>query len=605
MMLTILILTVAMFVWGRFSPDIVALLSLLALYLSGILTLEESLSGFKNNTVIMIGGLFIIGEALANTGWTALAGQMLIKRAKNNASRLLTLILMGSGVLSGFVSNTGTVATLMPVATSSAWQIGTLPSKMLIPLAFGSNTGGLLTLTGTPPNIIVNTALEKSGESTFSFFEFGLIGLPLLLIALLYFRYIGQHILPANKTNEPMNASAEMNRWIKSYQINQEYYNLRINSGSPLVNTTVAKFLERSPYKLKVERIHRVKKRTSRSIEKPTHTTLLTPNDVMIVKANANVAKHIAKVYNLTIVEINSLDDALKDKVISHQVGMTEILVSPQSLLVGRTMKLAEFFERFDISLLGVQRLGKAITKESFTIKQGDSFLVRGAWSSLEKLSEEYKDLVVCSSPDHLHKNVTTLSIHSAISLTALLLMIGLMVCKVVPNSIAVMVSAALVIVTGCLSKSKIYKSINWISLMMIAGMIPMGIALQKTGLAQSTADALVQSLGGFPPVIMLAGVFLLTSGLSQVINNSATALIMAPIVILAANSLGLSPKPFMVIVAVSASTAFLTPVGTTTNAMVMGAGGYKFADYIKVGLPLLLVFLVACLILVPMIWPF
>ena len=240
-MLIILTITIGLFVWGKYSPDVVALVSMLSLFLCGILNLNETLSGFSNPTVIMIASLFIIGEGLSQTGWTALAGKKLIGLAKKSVPKLLIIITLGSGILSGFVSNTGTVATLLPATISSAWSIGTMPSKILIPVAFGSNTGGLLTLTGTPPNIIANHALIEAGYDGFSFFEFGLIGLPLLIIAILYFRFIGFKLLPKNKTNnKPINIDSTLHEWIEAYQIENDYYRLRIRSFSNLINTKLS-----------------------------------------------------------------------------------------------------------------------------------------------------------------------------------------------------------------------------------------------------------------------------------------------------------------------------------------------------------------------------
>ena len=240
LMLTILVITIGLFVWGKFTPDIVALISMLSLFLTGILDSKETLSGFSNPTVIMIAALFIIGEGIAQTGWTALAGKKFVEWAGKSVPKLLVIITLGAGVLSGFVSNTGTVATLMPLTISSAWSIGTLPSKMLMPVAFGSNTGGLLTLTGTPPNIIASNALMEAGFEGFSFFEFALIGLPLLVVALLYFRYIGYKLLPKNKTNnKPVNIESTLHNWIEAYKVDNGYYRLRVRSISPLLNTKI------------------------------------------------------------------------------------------------------------------------------------------------------------------------------------------------------------------------------------------------------------------------------------------------------------------------------------------------------------------------------
>lgn len=258
LMLVILTITIGVFIWGKYSPDVVALVSMLSLFLCGILNLNETLSGFSNPTVIMIAALFIIGEGLSQTGWTALAGRKLIDLAGKSVPKLLVIITLGSGVLSGFVSNTGTVATLLPATISSAWSIGTLPSKILIPVAFGSNTGGLLTLTGTPPNIIVNNSLIEAGFEGFSFFEFGLIGLPLLIIAILYFRYIGFKLLPKNKTNnKPINIDSTLHEWIEVYKIENDYYRLRIRSVSPLINTKISNWDLENKYKINIIRLKR------------------------------------------------------------------------------------------------------------------------------------------------------------------------------------------------------------------------------------------------------------------------------------------------------------------------------------------------------------
>ena len=258
LMLIILFITIVLFVWGKYSPDVVALVSMLSLFLVGILTLEETLSGFSNPTVIMIASLFIIGEGLSQTGWTALAGKKLISLAKNSVPKLLIIITLGSGVLSGFVSNTGTVATLLPATISSAWSIGTMPSKILIPVAFGSNTGGLLTLTGTPPNIIVNNSLIEAGYDGFSFFEFALIGLPLLIIAILYFRFIGFKLLPKNKTNnKPINIDSTLHEWIEAYKIENDYYRLRIRSISPLINSKISEWDLENEYQINIVRLKR------------------------------------------------------------------------------------------------------------------------------------------------------------------------------------------------------------------------------------------------------------------------------------------------------------------------------------------------------------
>jgi di/tricarboxylate transporter len=610
LMLAILIITIALFIWGKFTPDIIALISMISLFLFGILTLNETLSGFSNSTVIMIAALFIIGEGLSQTGWTAVAGQKFIKMAGKSTTRLLLITTLGSGLLSGVVSNTGTVATLMPVTISSAWSIRTLPSKLLMPVAFGSNTGGLLTLTGTPPNIIVNNTMLESGLEGFSFFEFALIGLPLLLIALLYFRFVGYKLLPNNKTNnKPIDIGTTLHKWIEAYKVDDDYYRLRVRSVSPLLNTKLGDWDFENTYKVSIIRIKRrhpsIIKGNDPFIEFPTNNTEFLYHDIITVKGDTKAINSIMIKFRLGLLPLEPIKDELRNNLINQEVGMAEVLVTPKSVLVGRKIRLGNFFKRFGVQLMAASRNNVPFTEREITIKAGDAFLIRGIWSDIEQLKQHHENLVICGSPEGMAKTITNITYKSYIALIALILMIVLLVFKIVPGSIAALISAGIILITGCIPISKAYKGISWISVIMIAAMIPMGLALQKTGTAKLIANGLVDTLGSLHPLALLAGVFLLTTGFSQVINNSATAVLMAPIVIIAANSLSLSAAPFMIAVAISASTAFLTPVGTTTNAMVMTSGGYKFIDYVKVGAPLLLLFLITTLTLVPIIWPF
>jgi len=610
LMLAILAVTIILFVWGKYSPDVVALLSMISLFVFGILDSKETLSGFSNPTVIMIAALFIIGEGLSQTGWTAQAGQKFVQWAGNSFPKLLVILTLGSGFLSGFVSNTGTVATLLPVTISSAWKMGTLPSKVLMPVAFGSNTGGLLTLTGTPPNIIVSNSLAETGLEGFSFFEFSLIGLPLLIIALVYFRYLGHKLLPKNQTNnKPVDIDSTLHDWIESYKIDDDYYRLRIRSLSPLIGTTFSKWNFERKYNVQVIRLKRRHpnrlKGTRPFVEFPTPNDDMRYHDVLTIKGETEAINRLMITFRLGLLPLEPMRDELKHNLINQEVGMTEVLVTPKSFLVGRKIKLGNYFKRFGVQLLAASRNSKPYLEKEIIVKPGDGFILRGTWENIQNLKRQHENLVICGSPEGMAKNVENLTRKSYIAMGALLLMIILLVLKIVPGSIAALISAGVVIISGCIPISRAYKSISWTSVIMIGAMIPMGLALQKTGTAQLIANNLVSYLGEIHPIMLLAGVFVLTTGFSQVINNSATAVLMAPIAIIAAQALNISPEPFMIVVAISASTAFLTPVGTTTNAMVMQAGGYKFVDYFKVGAPLLLFFLIVTLLLVPIFWPF
>ena len=610
LMIIILSITILLFIWGKFSPDIVALLSMISIFLCGILSLNETLSGFSNSTVIMIASLFIIGEGMSQTGWTALAGKKLIGLAKKSSTKLLLIVTLGSGVLSGFVSNTGTVATLIPVTISSAWSIGTLPSKVLMPMAFGSNTGGLLTLTGTPPNIIVNNSMEEAGIADFSFFEFALIGLPLLIVGLLYFRFIGHKLLPKRKTNnKPVDIDSTLHQWIEGYQIQESYYKLRIRSISPLINTKIKDWNIEKEFNVNIIRIKRRHPNVIKGIhpymELPEGNTELYYHDIMTVKGETQDINRLMIRFRLGLLPQEPVKDEYRHNLINQEVGMTEVIVSPKSRLVGRKIRVVDFFKRFGIQLLSASSQRRPYTEDEMYVKPGDSFIIRGQWEDIEKLKDHHEHIVICGSPEGMVKSIDDITPKSYIALGSLLTMIVLLVFNVVPGAIASLIGAGIVILTGCVTIEKAYKGISWMSVIMIAAMIPMGLALQKTGTAKFFADSLILVLGESNPLFLLAGVFLITTIFSQFINNSATAVLMVPIALLAAQTIGISAKPLMITVAISASTAFLTPIGTTTNAMVISAGGYKFYDYFKVGFPLLLLFLITTIVLVPMIWPF
>ncbi|MDG1570872.1 SLC13 family permease [Robiginitalea sp. M366] len=609
-LILILGLTVLLFLWGKWPPDVVALMAMMALYFSGILTLGETLSGFSNPTVIMIAALFIIGEGLARTGWTALAGKKFVALARRSATRLTVILSAGSSLLSGLVSNTGTVAALLPVAVAAAWSAGTFPSKVLMPLAFGSNTGGLLTLTGTPPNIIVSNALETSGQEGFGFFEFGLIGLPLLLISLLYFRFVGFRLLPGNRTaNRPASIDTEMHGWIERFSIAENVYRLRIRSMSPMISTRLGAWSLEVQYGVQVLRLRRRHPRLLESgagfVEFPDPDTELRYHDVLTVKGDPASVDRLMQETKLGLLPQPFNTEELRSEFITQEVGMAQMLITPNSSFVGQRVAMGAYLKKYGIQLLGASRNNKPLPGAEVDIRAGDAFVIRGSWENMEQLKSVYRNLVITGSPDAMARDVEQLTPRSWMALGSLVLLVVLLVLNIVPGAIAALLSAGLVMLTGCVPISQAYRRISWTSVIMIAAMIPMGLALQKTGLASDAANALVASLGQTHPTLLLAGIFLLTTGFSQTINNSATAVLMAPIALMAAASLGLSPQPFLIAVAVSASTAFLTPVGTTTNAMVMSAGGYRFTDYLRVGFPLLLLFFTATLILVPWIWPY
>ncbi len=594
MIITFVILgvTIALFVWGRLEPDLVAILSLLSLVLFGVIGTGDALSGFGNPTVVMIAALFVVGEGLSRTGVTGWGGKKLLEVARGSTLRLLVVVMLGTAFLSAFISNTGTVATLLPAVVAAAWTVGSKPSKFLIPLAFAANSGGLLTLTGTPPNIVIAQTLEQSGLRPFSFFEYALIGGPLLAAAVVYMALIGRKLLPDSATEDrPVDAAADLVDLAEAYSLGQNQFRLRIRAGSPLIGKTAAEAALGPTYGAPILRIEG---------REHAPNAVLRHDDILVVRM---VDANIDQIMNDLGLSLQSSAES-PDEVVSKEIGLAEIIPTPRSEFLGKPFAVGGIAERYDVQVLAVRRRGEPVTERELTLEFGDSILVRGTWEDIGALQNERHNFVVVGAPEEMASEVAGLRPRAAVAVAALIGMVVLMVSGLVPTVIAALLAAAATILGGCLTTREAYRSISWSSVVLIAAMIPMGKALESTGGASLVAEGLVNTLGNLSPIALMAGVFLLTTGFSQVINNTATAVLVAPIVIQAALDLNVSPHPLLMIVAISASTAFLTPIGTTTNILVFSPGGYRFGDYMKVGLPLMLIFLAISLMLVPLIWP-
>ena len=588
----ILGITIVLFVWGRLPTDLVAVLSLLALALFGVIGTSDTLAGFGNPTVVMIAALFVVGEGLSRTGVTGWGGKRLLEAARGSSIRLLVVVMLGTAVLSAFISNTGTVATLLPAVVAAAWAVGSVPSRYLMPLAFAANTGGLLTLTGTPPNIVVAQTLEQSGLRPFGFFEFALIGAPLLVAGVVYMAFIGRRLLPSQSADQkPVDVAADLAELASSYSLGEQQFRLRIRANSSLIGKTMVETALGPTYGAPVLRIE------GRDISPD---EVLRRDDVLVVRAPDEIIDQLMHELGLSL--LPPADEP--GQLVSKEVGLVEVMPTPRSEYLGRRMTLGQISERFGVQLLAVRRHGEPVIDRELTLEFGDSLLMRGTWAAIGEMQRERRNFIVVGTPEAMANEVMGLRPRAGVAVAALAGMVLLMVTGVVPTVIAALLAAVAMILGGCLTSREAYRSISWSSVVLIAAMIPMGKALETTGGASLVAEGLVNTLGDLSPVALMAGIFLLTTGFSQVINNTATAVLVAPIVIKAAVDLGVSPHPLLMIVAIAASTAFLTPIGTTTNILVFSPGGYRFTDYVKVGLPLMLIFLAVSLVLVPRIWP-
>jgi di/tricarboxylate transporter len=625
MAITFLILgiTIVLFIWGRFHPDLVAVASLLALYLTGVVDLSQAFSGFANTTVILIATLFVVGEGLSRTGVTAYFGDKLIGSARGNPTRLIILAMLATAILSGFISNTGTVATLMPAIVLASWGVGGTPSGFLIPVAFAANAGGLLTLAGTPPNIVVAEALETAGFEPFGFFEFSLIAIPLLVIAIVYMATIGRKLLPKRKSSiAPPVLDTEMYELAEMYSLDDSLYRMRVRKPSPLIGRSLQESDLGHQFGVTVLQIESqhddpqiLGQSMPTSVRERMESLMADPpalpdpertinyNDVFIVSGTPAQVRELSVRMRLGMLPIDDAGHELAD-LLSQEVGLAEVLLTPRSSYAGKVVADGVIGRTFGVLILGIRR-GDRLIETTDQLRFGDALLVRGTWEAIGRMAEEQRNFVVVGQPEEIANQVTELNTKSWISIAILAAMVVLMVTSVVPVVIASMLAAGAMLLSGCLTRTQAYRAISWSTVILIAAMIPMAIALEQTGGAEKIADGLVSTLGSIGAVPLLAGVFLVTAAFSQVISNTAATVLMAPIVLSAAAGLGVSPYPLMMGLAVAASSAFLTPIGTAPNLMVMAPGGYKFTDYMKVGAPLLAAFFAVSLILIPLFWPF
>ena len=465
-------------------------------------------------------------------------------------------------------------------------------------------------------------------SSPFSYFEYALIGLPLLICAIVYMFFIGRKLLPRRKADErPAELVEEVGQLAETFKLSDELYRLRVRYSSRLIGQTLEQAALGHDYGVTVLRVEsapisdnslfgraehsrqstldRLERLQEREPTVPGPDSVIDSQDVLLVKGNGKAVYRLMADFNLGVLPVEDDDEGLSEVLLSSEVGIAEVLLSPRSVYIGRTVVQSHFAEKFGVHVLSIRRGDQSLGHPSQKLAFGDALLVRGTWSDIERLSRESRNFVVVGSPEAMSRQVVELTPRSVIAVLSLLGMIAMMVTGIVPAVVAALIAAVVMVLGGCLTMSQSYRSISWQSVVLIAAMIPMSTALAVTGGAEFLADGLVNTFGSVGPLALMAAVFILTTAFSQVINNTATAVLVAPIVLRAALDLGVSPYPLLMTVAVSASTAFLTPIGTTTNLMVMTPGDYRFNDYIKVGFPLLVIFLLVSLLLIPLIWPF
>lgn len=611
MVFLILIVTTLCFLVPRFRSDMVALTSLLALYLTGLITVQEAFSGFANSVVIMIAALFVVGEGVFQTGLAERAGNVLVKYTGNSELKMTLFMMLLVALLSGFMSNTGTVAILLPVIVSLCRKMHIQPGKLLMPLAFVSSMGGTLTLIGTAPNLVASQSLSDYGYEGLSFFSFTIIGGIALIVGILYLWFIGRKMLdkPIEKVVEHTKESDGI-ELLGEYNIGQYINYIQVPEVSDAIGKTLKELQWASLYDVTV--LEAVKKETKTHFLFPSRNTsprlvvsadyVLEAGDLLIVYSHQEELDRLREETGMNRVVPESPEDLSL-----QETQLAEVILTPQSQLINQSIKEIHFRDKYDLTILALKHQYKDARRPSNNEKllYGDTMLVHGKWKDINLLDQEKGDTVVLSFVRDPAAPVAY-PYRSLIAGVVLLWMILMMVFEVLPAVITVVIAALVMLLTQCVRQTDhAYRSINWHTVVLIACMLPMATALENTGGIEFISEGLVSGLGGIGPLAVIAGMYAIASIFSQFISNTATAVLLYPVAILTAQQMGINPVPMVMAVAFSSSMAFATPVATPPNAMVMAAGKYKFADFLRVGVPIQIIIAVCIILLLPVFYPF
>jgi di/tricarboxylate transporter len=593
LVLLILAVAIVLFATEKLRVDLVSMLVLLALLLTGLLTPEEAFSGFSNPAVITVWAIYIVSASLMHTGIADFIGQYVGRVAGTGEARLILVLMVTVAMMSAFMNNIGATAVLLPVSISLGRKANIPVSKLLMPLAFGSLLGGVTTLIGTPPNLLASDALVEAGLPPFSLFDFAPMGLIIVTVSIAYMVLIGRRFLPTiQETTHP-----EMDEYTTEYHLQDFITELRVKEDSPLVGKTFVESQLGERYDLTVIGLRREGHvRLGRMPNTHIHA-----GDMLLVRGEQMEALTAQEQMGMGLVANRGVvhDEDLE----SPEVIMTEVVVSQKAHFIGHTLKEIDFRNRFNVTVLAIWREEAPIMDwlADVPLHLGDTLLVQGRREHVAALRQDAAFLVLQEAPVAVGRRLDKAWLNLAIFVS----MISMVALGWLHISVAAVMGAMLSILTGCLSMDEAYEAIEWKSVFLIAGMLPLGIAMEKTGTAQFLADGMIDLVGGLGPRGVLLGLFVLTTALTAFMSNAAAAVLVAPIAIQTAFSLGVAPYAFVMGVAISASNSFVTPIGHQSCVLVYGPGGYRFFDFTRVGLPMTVLIWLLMVLFLPTFFPF
>lgn len=600
-MLAILTITVVIFVWNKIPVEIVAMGVSLLLFATGIINIDETFSGFGSQTVILIAALFVVAEAIDAAGITTWMGGLLVRFAGDSRPRLITLIMIFTALLTAIISVNGAVAALLPMVVVLAVRLGREPGQLLMPMAFAAHAGSLLVLTGSPVNILILEAAIDATGTGIGFFEFALVGLPLLAGTILVAIFLAPKLLPQRTPeNSPKDLSNHPRVLLSHYWPDEhELARLHIPAASSHIGHPITGVLPAIR-----GGVHLISVQTAEG--RPVIEDTLEAGNYLVVRGTASDIADFAEEHEMTV-EVAG-EGGIACGLVSKSFGVAEVLVAPRSNLIGTDVYPGMVTESGSLVVLAHQRAGKdAATdvprRQATRVEAGDTLLLQGRWQALDKHTVD-TDVLLVDSPDAIRRQTVPLGPGAIPALLILAAMVVMMTTNIVPAAVAALLAAMAMVLCRVVTLGQAHRSMAWQTLILVAGMIPLSAAITKTGTAKMLADGIVTLTGGGSPYVLLIGIFLVTAVLGQLISNTATALIIIPIALSVAAEAALNPITVLMCVSVASAAALLTPIATPANMMIMRPAGYKFGDYWKFGIVIMALYLMVAVFLVPVFWP-
>lgn len=586
---------------GKVRLDVVALLVVLSLVLSDTLSVTEAFAGFGNPVVLMVVGLLVISEMLTRTGVAHQIGIWLSRHGRGGELRLLIPLILVVAALGCFMSNTAIVAIFLPVVLSIAATTRMNATRLLMPLAYAGLISGMLTLIATTPNLVVSEELSRAGHAPFSFFSFAPVGLSVLTVFIFYMAVAGRRLLPGEQISPPTTAARSVRELLEEFELPGRTRRLAVLAGSPLVGRTLADSAIGRDFNVRAIIVERSGRLGAAITTAPSADLLIYAGDVLVVRCSEEDADKFKKAQNLREIPVRDSDRARWGR----EAGIAKVLIHPESRLIGNTLRKAGLNSGYGAQVLGLRRKDKTLFEfPDQTIKSGDTMLVVGPWSQIRKLQTELRDFVVLALPTEIEQ-VASAWRRAPVALMILFLMVFLSIGKIVPISVGVVICALLAVLTGCMTMEQAYRSIHWGAVVMVAGMMSLALAVQKTGAMELIVEQIIVLTGEAGPYATMSALFLLTVLAGMILSGTPATILLAPISIEVAGLLGVSPHPFAMTVAIAASTGFVMPVSSPALMLVVGPGKYELKDFVKVGSPLLVLTAVITIFLVPLLFPF